>query len=74
MDADFRPIFLDAELGIRLGRVEPRRNDASDANRQIATQQENYEIGRLDWPVVDASSSPAQTLERSLACLLPRKA
>ncbi len=71
MAADFRPIFLDADLAIRLKRIGSRQNDASDANRDVATLQEGYDLGRLDWPVVDASGSPGQTLERSLAHLVP---
>ena len=64
--ADFRPIFLDADLSLRVQRIASRRHDASDATGEIASSQEGYDIGRLDWPVVDASGSPEQTLERSL--------
>jgi aminoglycoside phosphotransferase family enzyme/predicted kinase len=71
MAADFRPLFLDADLTVRLKRVGSRQNDASDANRDVATLQESYDLGRLDWPVVDASGTPVQTLQRSLALLLP---
>lgn len=71
MAADFRPLFLDAELAVRLERIRSRKNDASDANRDVAELQESYDLGRLDWPVVDASGSPGQTLQRSLAHLLP---
>jgi uncharacterized protein len=71
MTADFRPIFLDAELAVRLKRIGSRQNDASDANRDVAALQESYDLGRLDWPVVDASGSPGQTLELSLTHLLP---
>lgn len=70
MVADFRPIFLDADFSVRVGRIASRRRDASDATAEIARRQESYDIGRLDWPVVDASSSPEQTLERSAALLL----
>jgi aminoglycoside phosphotransferase family enzyme/predicted kinase len=63
--ADFRPVFLDADLDIRLGRVGSRQRDASDATGKVAAQQEDYGIGRLNWPLVDASGSPQQTLERS---------
>jgi aminoglycoside phosphotransferase family enzyme/predicted kinase len=66
MAADFRPIFLDADLAVRVKRIASRKHDASDATGEVATEQESYDIGRLDWPVVDASGSPEQTLERSL--------
>jgi hypothetical protein len=71
MAADFRPLFLDADLAVRLKRIGSRKNDASDANRDIATLQDGYDLGRLDWPAIDASGSPGQTLQRSLARLLP---
>ena len=71
MAADFRPLFLDADLAVRLTRIGSRRNDASDANRDVAELQESYDLGRQDWPIVDASGSPGQTLQRSLAHLLP---
>jgi len=70
--ADFRPIFLTADLGVRLDRVASRKHDASDATREVAGGQEAYDIGKLDWPLVDASGSPALTLERSEPLLLPR--
>lgn len=69
MAADFRPIFLDADFSVRVSRIASRRRDASDATAEIASRQESYDIGRLDWPVVDASSSPEQTREKSLTLL-----
>jgi hypothetical protein len=72
-EADFQPLFLDAPLAIRLARIGSRKNDASDATADVAAQQEDYDLGRLDWPAVDASGSPAETLQRSLAHLLPRQ-
>lgn len=69
--ADFRPIFLEADLDTRLSRVGSRKQDASDATSEVATNQEDYDIGRLHWLRVDASGSPQQTLDRSKAFLLP---
>jgi hypothetical protein len=71
MNADFRPVFLTADLAVRLGRIGSRKRDASDATGEVAAGQEGYDLGRLDWPTVDASSSPEQTLARSKAFLLP---
>jgi len=71
LGADFRPIFLTAELDVRLSRVASRRHDASDATGEVARGQEDDDIGGLDWPLVDASGSPRQTLERSTALLAP---
>jgi predicted kinase len=64
---DFRPIFLIADLDVRLNRIAAREHDPSDATREIARRQEDYDIGKPDWPIVDASGSPDQTLARSTA-------
>jgi hypothetical protein len=69
-EADYRPVFLTADLAIRLSRVGSRRGDASDATREVATRQEEHALGRLGWPAVDASGSPEETLRRSAAHLL----
>jgi uncharacterized protein len=70
MNADFRPVFLTADLAIRLERVGSRRHDASDATPDVANDQEGYGIGPVDWPTIDASGSREQTLQRSAAFLL----
>jgi predicted kinase len=72
--ADFRPIFLNADLGIRVDRIGSRKRDVSDATSEVATRQEDYDIGPLHWSLVDASGSPQQTLERSKIFLLAREA
>jgi aminoglycoside phosphotransferase family enzyme/predicted kinase len=71
LKADFRPIFLTADLAVRLDRVRARKSDASDATAEVAAAQEDYETGTLDWPVIDASGSPEQTLERSRPVIEP---
>lgn len=63
--AEFRPMFLTAALDVRLDRIRSRKNDASDATPDIATGQEDYDVGEISWPIVDASGSPAQTRERA---------
>lgn len=73
MKADFHPLFLDADMAVRIGRVAKRRNDASDATQQIAAGQDSYDLGKLDWPVIDASGTPEQTLARSRPHLRPAK-
>jgi aminoglycoside phosphotransferase family enzyme/predicted kinase len=70
MKADFRPLFLNADLATRLARIGSRKRDASDATREVATGQEDYDLGRLNWPIVDASGTPEQTLARSKAFLV----
>ena len=58
----FFGFFLHADLATRLRRVGKRVNDASDATLQIVQQQENYEIGRMDWHTIDASVTLEKTL------------
>lgn len=71
IEADFRAVFLDADLDIRLSRVGARKRDASDASSKVASQQEDYDIGRVRWAHVDASGSPQETFDRGKVFLLP---
>jgi aminoglycoside phosphotransferase family enzyme/predicted kinase len=59
-----RCLFLEADLSTRVARVGNRRHDASDADAAVARDQESYDLGTLDWPRVDASGSPQETLNR----------
>lgn len=70
--AAFNGLFLDAAINIRLQRIAARGRDASDANREVALMQESYDIGKLDWRVVNASGSPQETLARATAYLKPQ--
>lgn len=67
----FRGFFLTADLATRAARVGARRNDASDADAKIAQQQERYDLGTMDWTVIDASGTPEDTLKRAKAALAP---
>ncbi len=57
-------LFLVADLATRWSRIGRRTNDASDATPDIARLQDEYDLGTIDWAVVDASGTPEQTLER----------
>ena len=61
----FVGLFLQTDLATRLNRVGRRESDASDATPEIAELQERYDIGTVDWAVIDASGTPEQTLKRS---------
>ena len=63
----FAGLFLQTDLATRVNRVGRRQHDASDATPEIAGQQEQYDIGAIDWDIVDASGTPEQTLERCQA-------
>jgi predicted kinase len=58
-----------ADLATRISRVGGRKGDASDADAAIARQQEQYDLGALQWTQVDASGSPEQTLRRTKTAL-----
>jgi predicted kinase len=62
-------LFLTADTATRLGRVGGRVRDASDADAAVALAQERYELGHLEWAMVDASGTPEATLARTKAAL-----
>jgi len=61
----FLGLFLVADLKTRQTRVAQRLADASDATAEVARLQEQYDIGKLDWTIVDASGTAESTL---MAC------
>jgi predicted kinase len=65
----FVGLYLQADLAARQRRVGTRRRDASDATPEIAALQEKYDIGAIDWAIIDASGTPEQTLERCRSAL-----
>jgi hypothetical protein len=64
LDIRFAGFFLVADLPTRLKRVGQRQPDASDATPDVAELQENYNIGAVNWMVIDASGTPEQTLKQ----------
>jgi predicted kinase len=58
----FLGLFLTADLATRRARIEQRKDDASDATRNVALKQEVAAIGTVNWHMIDASGTPDQTL------------
>jgi aminoglycoside phosphotransferase family enzyme/predicted kinase len=67
--AAFHGLFLTADLQTRIARVGARAADASDADAAVARRQEQYDLGVIDWPTIDAGGDPAETLRRARAAL-----
>ena len=59
----FHGLFLAVDMSVRLKRLDARLRDVSDANREVALEQEQYDLGHMDWTEIDASGTPRQTLE-----------
>jgi aminoglycoside phosphotransferase family enzyme/predicted kinase len=60
----FVGLFLVTSLATRLSRVGRRERDTSDATPEIARLQEKYDIGTIDWTIIDASGRPEETLKQ----------
>jgi len=71
LNVRFCGLFLAADLATRQRRIGQRNADASDATPEIAGLQEKYDIGAMDWAVVDASETPEQTLKQCLSRVRP---
>ena len=62
--AHFAAVWLDAPPEMLAARVASRSGDASDATPGVVAKQLAYDLGELDWPSVDASGTPPETLAR----------
>ena len=63
LNVRFVGFFLVTDLATRQGRVGHRQRDASDATPEIAGLQEKYDVGKVDWAVIDASGTSERTLQ-----------
>ena len=71
----FHGIFLQTALEMRVGRIEQRVGDASDADRSVALAQESQVVEPTDWTAVDSSGAPEATLEAARSAIgLPGQA
>jgi len=65
----FVGLFLVTDLATRLGRVALREKDASDATPALARLQEEYDLGAIDWTIIDASGLAEETVKRCQPCI-----
>ena len=61
-EVPFTGLWLCAPAQRMLERVELRKDDASDADASVVKRQLEYDIGEIDWHIVDAGSSPDKVL------------
>ena len=67
--APFAGLWLDAALSLRVGRVETRRDDASDATPDYVRRQAATDIGVVTWRRIDATGRPDVVLTKAKAAL-----
>ena len=60
--AHFAAVWLEAPKETLAARVAMRSGDASDATPGVVAAQLGYDLGRLEWPRVDAAGSREETL------------
>lgn len=70
--ARFDGLWLEAPEEVLVARVDARHGDASDADAGVVRRQLGYDLGRITWPRVDASGSPAQVSARARDILAGR--
>lgn len=68
---EFRGVFLSAAPDVRARRIGSRSADASDATAAVALDQEAIDLGAINWPLIDASGTPDETLARAAPLLSP---
>jgi len=68
---EFHGVFLIAAPDIRARRIGSRSADASDATAAVTLDQEAIDLGAIDWPLIDASGTPDETLAQAAPHLSP---
>jgi len=57
LEIPFIGLWLDVPLDVRQQRIGGRAKDASDATREVAKAQDSYDLGPMDWHILDAGQS-----------------
>ena len=65
----FAGLFLDAPLATRLARIGSRRDDASDADAEVARRQTAEPLGERGWTALDAVGALDETTSAALSRL-----
>ena len=65
----FVGFWLDVPLAVRAVRIGGRAKDASDATIAVTRDQESYDLGPMDWRVLDASSDLESLKKQALAAM-----
>ena len=60
----FVGLWLTAPADQLVGRADARTGDASDATGDIVRRQLDHDLGVIDWQVIDAAGSAAETESR----------
>jgi predicted kinase len=68
----FQGLWLEASPSILKKRVSSRLDDASDATAEVVEQQFAYDVGKVTWKRLDASSCAETTLQRAMRVILSR--
>lgn len=68
-DVPFDGLWLEVPLSVRQHRIGRRRKDASDATEEVARAQDRYDLGLIDWHILDATADLG-SLERQAAQIL----
>lgn len=63
--ASFGGLWLTAPGEVMQARVTGRVNDASDATATVVTAQLGYDLGEIEWAIVDAAGEPGEVAERA---------
>ncbi len=66
--ARFLGVWLEAPLEARIARVEARKDDASDATRDVLVRQMQSETGAVQWRRFDAARAAAETAAAVAHC------
>jgi uncharacterized protein len=65
----FHGFWLDLPLSVRQSRIGGRKHDASDATAEVARAQENYDLGPVDWQMLDAAQDLKSIINQALTAL-----